>query len=695
MRESKEMRKLASYVTYRQLYNDGKNDVYTIISKFAENIIITQSLYSFGLTEMSEKINDQFGFCIPDYVIQSSLKRLKYVMRSEHRYTVDTSEIKMNADIVSNSMANSSNINQEMVNSLVQYVQDKTTVLSEREREKLIQCFCKFLLDDTIANGYSELISSFVIENSDNPDFKSNITEIKEGAVLFAGLNYNSNISDNSVWKDELVLYVENEILFHLAGYNGDVFQKLTEELFSLISEMNTKSKTKVIKVRYFEEVSNEIDVFFAKACDIVSGKEYVSAENYAMSEIINGCQNEADVIEKKTKFYRMLKNKNIFQEKDRNYYLDKEHKYNLISQEDILKYGIEEDKMRYITHLNYVNVLRKGENIKDLKKAKYIVLTETGKILKMASEFCENSGFVPLAINMGVLTNRLWFDLNKGFGASEFPSTFDILVKAKIVLSKILTESVADKFEQAKKRYLDQEITEEQLSDNILMLREEIKKPEDINKNVLENVLSFLSEENLAIHQSEKELLSIKLQKANEKNDSLMKSMKKNEEGKNKLIEESIQKNADLQRKNVELLCRNKENLEQQIEEIEKRKKNADKKIQKKISNIKPVTIGSIIFYCLFLLFVFLKSNEDIQVVITIVLAIIPPAIITIISLIVDKKVDFFKLYELFIKWIEKRIEKKTYSSYFVDKDKLRKLKEELAEVEAGLKAIKYSNEA
>src|SRR5699024_11369751 len=64
------------------------------------------------------------------------------------------------------------------------------------------------------------------------------------------------------------------------------------------------------------------------------------------------------------------------------------------------------------------------------------------------------------------------------------------------------------------------------------------------------------------------------KLQKANEKNDSLMKSMKKNEEGKNKLIEESIQKNADLQRKNVELLCRNKENIEQQIEEIEKRKK-------------------------------------------------------------------------------------------------------------------------
>ena len=127
------------------------------------------------------------------------------------------------------------------------------------------------------------------------------------------------------------------KFLFHLAGYNGDVFQKLTEELFSLISEMNTKSKTKVIKVRYFEEVSNEIDVFFAKACDIVSGKEYVSAENYAMSEIINGCQNEADVIEKKTKFYRMLKNKNIFQEKDRNYYLDI-YKYNLISQEDIPK---------------------------------------------------------------------------------------------------------------------------------------------------------------------------------------------------------------------------------------------------------------------------------------------------------------------------------------------------------------------
>lgn len=33
-----DIRSLASYVTYRELYDEGKTDVYSIISKFEENI---------------------------------------------------------------------------------------------------------------------------------------------------------------------------------------------------------------------------------------------------------------------------------------------------------------------------------------------------------------------------------------------------------------------------------------------------------------------------------------------------------------------------------------------------------------------------------------------------------------------------------------------------------------------------------
>ncbi|AWY99156.1 hypothetical protein [Blautia argi] len=58
----KEIKSLASYVTYRQLFDDGKRDVYFVISQFAENVIMEKKLYSFGITELTEEIKNQFGF---------------------------------------------------------------------------------------------------------------------------------------------------------------------------------------------------------------------------------------------------------------------------------------------------------------------------------------------------------------------------------------------------------------------------------------------------------------------------------------------------------------------------------------------------------------------------------------------------------------------------------------------------------
>lgn len=39
----KEIKSLASYVTYRQLFDDGKRDVYFVISQFAENVIMEKN----------------------------------------------------------------------------------------------------------------------------------------------------------------------------------------------------------------------------------------------------------------------------------------------------------------------------------------------------------------------------------------------------------------------------------------------------------------------------------------------------------------------------------------------------------------------------------------------------------------------------------------------------------------------------
>ena len=252
---NEEIKRLASYVTYRQLYSDGKCDIYFVVSKFAENIIKTKRLYSFGLTEIAEQINTEFQFFIPEYVIQSSLKRLVFISRENNMYIVNKAALSNGKDVVSDSMNCAAAINEKIANELVCYVESKQGTLSTDQQKKLKQEFCSFLLDETTANGFSEIISAFILENNSNQNFCEQLLQIKEGAVLFAGLNYNSDIADGSAWKDNMVIYVENEILFHLAGYNGEVFQKLAEELFALIREMNKKSGKKVIEVRYFKEV--------------------------------------------------------------------------------------------------------------------------------------------------------------------------------------------------------------------------------------------------------------------------------------------------------------------------------------------------------------------------------------------------------------------------------------------------------
>lgn len=674
-----EIKSLASYVTYRQLYDDGKCDIYFVVSKFAESIIISQRLYLFGMTEISEQINTQFGFSIPDYVIQSSLKRLTYVSRNNNLYTVNAKELVNEKDWVSGTMESASIINEKMANALVKYAEDKKGTLSVAQQIRLQREFCSFLLDDTAHNGYSDLISAFILDNEQNEIFQSQLAQIKEGAVLFAGLNYNSNISDRSAWKDEILIYVENEILFHLAGYNGIVFQRLAEELFSLIGEMNLKSNKKVIKVRYFKEVSDEIDSFFDRAVDIVEGKDYVTVDNYAMAEIVKGCQSAADVIDKKAYFYSLLRSKSITKEVDTNYYTDELHEYNLESPEAMVKYQLTDDKLRYIKHLNYVNILRKNSHSKDLKRSKYIVLTETGKMLRMATEFCEDSMHTPLAVNMYTLTNRLWFDLNKGFGSNDFPTSIDILVKSKIVLSKILTQNVAIKFEQAKDRFVKKEIDENQLVDSIVLLREEVKKPEDIRKSVIDDILSFISEEKLTIHQSEKELLANRLQNSEKERKVLTEVIRHQEEKADAIQKQAKEQNDYMKKKNRELIEKQKKDLGDQIRDMEERKEKADRKIENILRGVKRGAIFGIIFYYMCVLILFLKGDENVQLVIPILLSIFPPAVSMISSLLSEKKLDFLDVYRKIMGFIETRYTIKMYEEYAIKPEKLMELKNRL----------------
>ena len=85
---SNQVNKLASYATYRQLYNDGKKDTYFVISRFIEHIILSNELKSFDVEKISTLLNENFGFNIPSYVIQSSIRKIEFVYKKDGQFLV-------------------------------------------------------------------------------------------------------------------------------------------------------------------------------------------------------------------------------------------------------------------------------------------------------------------------------------------------------------------------------------------------------------------------------------------------------------------------------------------------------------------------------------------------------------------------------------------------------------------------------
>lgn len=652
---NEEMKNVAAIVTFRQLYDDGKHDIYEIMSKFIESVIISEKKYCFELIEMSELLKNHYGFKIPDYVIKTSIKKLSFVKKESNSYSVDYNQIEDN-----NFMHNYESAacdNEKVFNELCEFVEDHRGKLSKRDKQVLSKEFCYFLLEDSNADKYSDLISAFILKKAEmNDDLQ--IRKIKEGAILYAGINYNSNISDRASWKEDINIYVENEILFHLAGYNGEIFERITSDLMSLVHEMNSKSKKKVINVRYFEEVEKEIEDYFSKAQYIVKGHDIVSTDNNAMKKIVEGCKSESDVIDKKVKFELLLKRYGITKAKEYDYYNERNHKYNLESSEMFNEFDITEDKDRYLKHLNYISILRKNNNTNDLKKAKHIILTETKKILSISNKLCGEN--LPYAINIFMLTNRLWYDLNKGFGAKDFPASFDILTKSQIILSSLLTQSITDKYEKTKIEYHNNEINKEEMMQMVVSLREESKKPEDITTSNIEDVLESINEKEIAVYKNEREKLRIDL--SGTKNE--VKRLNSDIENKDALISSILNEK------------------EEELRELEEKKCIVDKKIKVRMCLL------NILILIVFVAYVYgcFKISNEYRTKLLIFIEFCLPVLLFLITGLYKKTVNKQLILQSMNNKAREFVTRHMYKKYGVNTEKIEKLKKDIQKFSGAL---------
>jgi len=289
----------------------------------------------------------------------------------------------------------------------------------------------------------------------------------------------------------KLDIYLNMEILFHFAGYNGTLYKTLIDDLHSLIKEINAKQK--YIHLKYLPETKKEIESFFYSAENVINKGSAVIIRP-AMRDIINGCKCSTDILIKKEKLFSLLSTCGILEENVEDIYGTKNHKFNITTNTLFDKYKEIEDIENITGKLNYISIKRGEREQNNFENIGYILLTEARNINLVAwDETVKEQGQVPLATNMQFLTNKFWFKLNKGFGQKDCPISFKITTKAQILLSSHLAEKIKNSYLELQKQIENGFITEDIALKVLCELKTRSKLPEELQDESMNDILLSL----------------------------------------------------------------------------------------------------------------------------------------------------------------------------------------------------------
>ncbi len=505
---------LASVALFSELYNsETYKSIPDILAEFIKGAIVYEQKYSVNSTELKDLLKKIYGFVIPESVLRTTLKnRLKDIVTKEYDYYhFDHSvgdkynDFKSNVEVITGKQ-------NTILNELCNYIETKKKKeLSITEKESVFENFSHFLMDNGYSYNYSELISAFVISNEADLVFKEELNSVKEGLILYQGINYTSDINQLGSWNDELTIYLSTEHLFNCLGYNGTIFKEIFDDFLKLVNEINRNNKNqndkKLIELKYLDETKDEIDHFFTSAESIKKGLKKLDPSKLAMINILFGCEDVSDIKAKQVNFYLELKRKGIkFQE----YSFDIEKsQFNIVDTdliEELRKLSEEKKKpfneeyctlcLRIFTK---INTFRRGKNNVPFEKIQHIYITENNFAKYLGHnnivKFGEND--IAFAKDIDYVITKFWFKLKKGFNdKSTLPKTFDVVTKAKIIIASHLNSSISKSYDTLQSKYKKGELTDEQAIELSHAYKEKPNSPELITSENIDSSLDFLDDE-------------------------------------------------------------------------------------------------------------------------------------------------------------------------------------------------------
>lgn len=491
---------LATFVTYKKLYNDKNTDVYDIISEFARYIILKEHKPTYQQALFPMLLEKYFDFKIPILVLKPAIKRIEGV-------TLENKEYKINYDLLNNHNTftsiqdDSIQKTEQIISDLINFISIKSPdfVVTEESKEEVEYAFRRFILDEASNDPLTPYISAFIIEKSADTQYTKNINLIREGHILYNGLCQNDDVSSQG-WKDELTIYLGTEIIFHLAGYNGTTFQQLANEFLELISAANKQRI--LIHLRYFPDTKVEIEKFFTTAETLFSNNSVIRPGETAMISILKDCKAAIDITNKYNSLFYFLEKNKIYLETKNDFYAQKYNEFNLESKEFA---GTPEEKN--IRLLSNISKLRGNNITSDYSKSKAILVSETSSVLDYSriytqekqSLYHDNSkNITSLAVNLYTITNILWYKLNRSLHSDNMPSTINSVIRAQIVLSKYVNESITEEYDKLMEQFKKGNIDKDEIASLILGMRRHSSKPESIIKEGVDDALALICEKDI-----------------------------------------------------------------------------------------------------------------------------------------------------------------------------------------------------
>lgn len=510
---------LASAALFRALYDNNK-DIYDVISEFVRAYILFNSKWTFNASECVAGLKETFEFELPEAVVSTCLRRrLKgggELDLSNGIYSV-TDKFDKDNSIQADYLSSKSDYG-EIIEKLIEHIKKMSSKIIEQS--KLEIAFKQYLLNEKLPNEYSTHIAQFLIANQNDPDFKEKVNRIEEGLILYAGIKSAPDLATLGSWRGNLQVFLDTEHLFSATGLNGELYKKIFDEFHDLVREVNGKKDKKGrITLKFLEETTNEVHNFFHAAEKIVEQSQNTDPSKTAMITITNGCRWKSDIVEKKNMFESDIARLGIHLEEKHDYY--KNPKYNVES-ESILSslsdiFGSEHGDDRLAETLKIftkINVLRCGDSKVPVDCVGSIFLTENGrtKAIAFSDPIYLNNGSIPFATDIEFLTEKMWFKLNKGFGkGSDLPISFDVITKAKLVLSSQLNRSVSDTYKELNQQYERGEIDKDHVASLVADLRSRPNRPDDMSEIVAEQSIAFIENDFMERVQREKALLQRK----------------------------------------------------------------------------------------------------------------------------------------------------------------------------------------